>query len=79
MELFSLLARSLLCCIFPSVDEWRRGWPPFIGGEEGVLGKCLLPSWKAPNRRLGALNLPDTLGTDVGKAASDNMRKMGPR
>jgi hypothetical protein len=60
-------------------DEWRRGWPPFIGGGEGVLGKCLLSSWKAPNHHLGALNLADTLGTDVGKASSDNTLKMGLR
>jgi hypothetical protein len=32
-----------------------------------------------PNRHLGALNLANTLGTDVGKAPSDNTRKMGPR
>ena len=61
----------------------RRGWPPFIGGEEGVLGKCFIPSWKAPNqplnRYLGALNLDNTMGTDVGKAVSDSMRKMGLR
>jgi hypothetical protein len=37
-------------------------------------GKHQLP----PKRHLGALNLADTLGTDMGKAASNNTRKMGP-
>ena len=76
----SLLVTLWFPCV---VDDEMRREPPFIGGEEGFLGKCFIPSWKAPNRppnrRLGALNLDDTLGPDMGKAASVNTRKMGPR
>ena len=62
----------------------RRGRPPFIGGEEGMFyGICFDPLINAPNhpqnRHLGALNLADTLTTDVGKAVRASPPKMGPR
>jgi hypothetical protein len=50
----------------------EEGMASFYRWRRGVLGKCLLSSWNAPNHHLGVLNLADTLGTDVGKAASDN-------
>jgi hypothetical protein len=54
----------------------RRREPPFIGGEEGFLGKCFIPSWKAPNQPqtdvLGMLNLAIPYGTIIAKAIADN-------
>jgi hypothetical protein len=45
----------------------------------GFLGKCFIPSWKAPNRppirHLGALSLDNTMGTEVGKVVFDNTWK----
>ena len=55
--LLLLLFGALLLCVV----EMRRGWPPFIGGEEGVFEKCLLPSWKVQIDMLGTLNLAITL------------------
>ena len=62
----------------------NEGEAPFIGGEEGMFhGICFDPLINAPNRpqtrHLGALNLADTLTTDVGKAVRGSPPKMGLR
>jgi hypothetical protein len=47
MELFSLLAT--LCLLVLMNDEWRRGWPPFTGGEEGGPWKMPPPLMESTN------------------------------
>jgi hypothetical protein len=46
--------------------------PPFIGGEERVLGNVLDPHMEGANHLLGTLNLPNTCKTNVAMMVSIN-------
>ena len=56
MKLFFSFCSLVVCC-----PQMRRGWPRFIGGEEGGPWKMVHPPMESANRHLGALNLADTL------------------
>ena len=73
MKLFFSFCSLVVCC-----PQMRRGWPRFIGGEEGGPWKMLPLLMKASNRRIGSLLLDETATPTLGKAVSINRPNLGP-